>query len=305
MTEIQLRAFYGYLISAEARAPLTAKTYLNTLRVFQEQLGAERLIENAGEQDCVQFMLMRSEQGITGRTLAKDQAALRSFYRFLQLENLRSDNPAKQLEMPRLEKNLPRVLALDEVNTLLSAIPLDTPNGIRDRAIFELIYSAGLRVSEAVSLSLEDVFFNEQLLKVHGKGGKERIIPFGSQAGEYLMQYLKTARPALLKPQHREHTETTGAVFLNNRGARLTRKGIWKRLQDIEQLSGVTTKIHTLRHSYATHLLAGGADLRSVQCLLGHSSITTTQVYTHIEDKDLEAYHRRFFEQDGAAKNSP
>lgn len=104
MTEIQLRAFYGYLISAEARAPLTAKTYLNTLRVFQEQLGAERLIENAGEQDCVQFMLMRSEQGITGRTLAKDQAALRSFYRFLQLENLRSDNPAEQLEMPRLEK---------------------------------------------------------------------------------------------------------------------------------------------------------------------------------------------------------
>ena len=94
-------------------------------------------------------------------------------------------------------------------------------------------------------------------------------------------------------------------MFLNNRGARLTRKGIWKRLQDIEQLSGVTTKIHTLRHSYATHLLAGGADLRSVQCLLGHSSITTTQVYTHIEDKDLEAYHRRFFEQDGAAKNSP
>ena len=305
MTEIQLRAFYGYLISAEARAPLTAKTDLNTLRVFQEQLGAERLIENAGEQDCVQFMLMRSEQGITGRTLAKDQAALRSFYRFLQLENLRSDNPAEQLEMPRLEKNLPRVLAPDEVNTLLSAIPLDTPNDIRDRALFELIYSAGLRVSEAVSLSLEDVFFNEQLLKVHGKGGKERIIPFGSQAGEYLMQYLKTARPALLKPQHREHTETTGAVFLNNRGARLTRKGIWKRLQDIEQLSGVTTKIHTLRHSYATHLLAGGADLRSVQCLLGHSSITTTQVYTHIEDKDLEAYHRRFFEQDGAAKNSP
>ena len=109
--------------------------------------------------------------------------------------------------------------------------------------------------------------------------------------------YLQTARPLLLNPAAMQHTVTTGAVFLNCRGNRLTRKGIWKRLQDFERLSGVTTKIHTLRHSYATHLLAGGADLRSVQCLLGHSSITTTQIYTHIEDKDLAAYHRRFFEE--------
>ena len=189
------------------------------------------------------------------------------------------------------------MLEPDEVDKLLAAIPLDTPNGIRDRALFELIYSAGLRVSEAVTLSLEDIFFNEQLLKVHGKGGKERIIPFGTQAEARLSVYLKTARPLLLKPAHRENTETTGAVFLNHHGERLTRKGIWKRLQEIEQLSGVTTKIHTLRHSYATHLLAGGADLRSVQCLLGHASITTTQIYTHIEDKDLESYHRTFFQK--------
>lgn len=296
MTDIQLRAFYGYLISAEARAHLTAKTYLNTMRLFQQRLGAERAIENAVEKDCIDFLLTRAEEGVTGRTLAKDRAALRSFYRFLQLENVRADNPAEQLESPRREKNLPRALEPDEVDTLLSAIPQDTPNGIRDRALFELIYSAGLRVSEAVSLSLEDVFFKEQLLKVSGKGGKERIIPFGLQAKERLTVYLTTARPLLLKPESREHTETAGAVFLNRCGGRLTRKGIWKRLQEIEQRSGITTKIHTLRHSYATHLLAGGADLRSVQCLLGHASITTTQIYTHIEDKDLEAYHRRFFE---------
>jgi len=295
MTEIQLRAFYGYLISAEARARLTASTYLNTLRLFQQQLGAERLIENASEDDCIGFLLARSDEGVTGRTLAKDRAALRSFYRFLQLENVRTDNPAEQLESPRRESTLPRALSPDEIDRLLSAIQLDTPNGIRDRALFELIYSAGLRVSEAVMLSLEDIFFAEQLLKVSGKGGKERIIPFGTQAEERLRIYLTTARPQLLKPAHREHTETTGAVFLNRQGARLTRKGIWKRLQEIEQLSGVTTKIHTLRHSYATHLLAGGADLRAVQCLLGHSNITTTQIYTHIEDKDLEAYHRTFF----------
>ena len=297
MTELQLRAFYGYLISAEARAQLTAQTYLGTLKLFQQQLGTDHLIEDASEKDCIDFILARAQEGVTGKTLAKDRAALRSFYRFLQLENIRADNPAEQLENPRREKTLPPVLSPKQVDTLLAAIPLDTPNGIRDRALFELIYSAGLRVSEAAALSLEDIFFNEQLIKVSGKGGKERIVPFGAQAEQSLTVYLQTARPLLLNPAATQHTVTAGAVFLNCRGNRLTRKGIWKRLQDFERLSGVTTKIHTLRHSYATHLLAGGADLRSVQCLLGHSSITTTQIYTHIEDKDLAAYHRRFFEE--------
>ena len=297
MTELQLRAFYGYLISAEARAQLTAQTYLGTLKLFQQQLGTDHLIEDASEKDCIDFILARAQEGVTGKTLAKDRAALRSFYRFLQLENIRADNPAEQLENPRREKTLPPVLSPEQVDTLLAAIPLDTPNGIRDRALFELIYSAGLRVSEAAALSLEDIFFNEQLIKVSGKGGKERIVPFGAQAEQSLTVYLQTARPLLLNPAVSQHTVTAGAVFLNCRGNRLTRKGIWKRLQDFERLSGVTTKIHTLRHSYATHLLAGGADLRSVQCLLGHSSITTTQIYTHIEDKDLAAYHRRFFEE--------
>ena len=297
MTELQLRAFYGYLISAEARAQLTAQTYLGTLKLFQQQLGTDHLIEDASEKDCIDFILARAQEGVTGKTLAKDRAALRSFYRFLQLENIRADNPAEQLENPRREKTLPPVLSPEQVDMLLAAIPLDTPNGIRDRALFELIYSAGLRVSEAAALSLEDIFFNEQLIKVRGKGGKERIVPFGAQAEQSLAVYLQTARPLLLNPAATQHTVTAGAVFLNCRGNRLTRKGIWKRLQDFERLSGVTTKIHTLRHSYATHLLAGGADLRSVQCLLGHSSITTTQIYTHIEDKDLAAYHRRFFEE--------
>lgn len=297
MTELQLRAFYGYLISAEARAQLTAQTYLGTLKLFQQQLGTDHLIEDASEKDCIDFILARAQEGVTGKTLAKDRAALRSFYRFLQLENIRADNPAEQLENPRREKTLPPVLSPEQVDTLLAAIPLDTPNGIRDRALFELIYSAGLRVSEAAALSLEDIFFNEQLIKVSGKGGKERIVPFGAQAEQSLTVYLQTARPLLLNPAVSQHTVTAGAVFLNCRGNRLTRKGIWKRLQDFERISGITTKIHTLRHSYATHLLAGGADLRSVQCLLGHSSITTTQIYTHIEDKDLAAYHRRFFEE--------
>ena len=295
MTALQLRAFYGFLISAEAYSPLTAQTYIGTLELFQAQLGSKKLIENADEHDCRAFLLTRAESGIMGKTLSKDRAALRSFYRFLILENVRRDNPAEQLDSPRREKTLPRVLTPEEVDRLLAAIPSDTPNSIRDRALFELIYSAGLRVSEATALSLHDIFFNELLIKVTGKGGKERIVPFGRQAEQQLLHYIAHARPLLLKCTYPEHTETAGAVFLNNRGGRLTRKGIWKRLQELEILSGVTTKIHTLRHSYATHLLAGGADLRSVQCLLGHTDITTTQIYTHINDKDLESYHNAFF----------
>ncbi len=296
MTSVQLRAFYGFIVSAEAQSVLTAQTYLGTLALFQQWLGTEKRIENAEEADCIAFLHARSESGITGKTLAKDRAALRSFYRFLILENVRSDDPAQQLESPRRESTLPRVLSADEVDTLFAGISLDTPNGVRDRALFELIYSAGLRVSETVALSLDDIFFTEKLIKVTGKGGKERIVPFGTAAETRLLDYINHARLLLIKPGT-GNTATTGAVFLNNRGKRLTRKGIWKRLQDIEASSGVSTKIHTLRHSYATHLLAGGADLRSVQCLLGHTSITTTQIYTHIEDTDLENYHRMFFSQ--------
>ncbi len=296
MTSVQLRAFYGFIISAEAQSVLTAKTYIGTLALFQQWLGENTLIEHAQETDCAAFLQARGEAGVTGKTLAKDRAALRAFYRFLMLENVRTDDPSQQLESPRRESTLPPVLSAEEVDALLDSIPLDKPNGIRDRALFELIYSAGLRVSEAVALSLDDIFFNEKLIKVTGKGGKERIVPFGSAAETRLLDYINHARLLLLKPGT-GNTAKTGAVFLNNRGKRLTRKGIWKRLQDIEAASGVTAKIHTLRHSYATHLLAGGADLRSVQCLLGHASITTTQIYTHIEDKDLENYHRQFFAQ--------
>ncbi|CEM60814.1 Site-specific recombinase, phage integrase family [Treponema phagedenis] len=241
------------------------------------------------------FIISRSEAGIMGKTTAKDIAALNSFYRFLILENVRQDNPAENIEAPRREKNLPRVLSPEEVDLLLDSIPLNSPNGIRDRALFELIYSAGLRVSEVVGLSLEDIFFDEQLLKVTGKGSKERIVPFGKQAKQQLQNYIDGARKAFIKPQYTENTETRGAVFLNKNGKRLSRKGIWKRLQEIEVISGINTKVHTLRHSYATHLLAGGADLRSVQCLLGHADISTTQIYTHIETDELEMYHKEFF----------
>lgn len=295
MTNIQLRAFNGFLISAESHSKATAQTYINTLHLFQEQL-PHVAIENACEEDCIQFISSRSEAGVMAKTVAKDIAALNSFFKFLILEGVRSDNPSEALERPRREKTLPRVLSPEEIDELFAAIPLDTPNNIRDRAMFELIYSAGLRVSEIVNLKIEDVFYDEDLIKVTGKGNKERIVPFGSKAKYWLCRYTSQARLALLKPKYPENSLTGGAIFLNNRGQKISRKGIWKRINELSSYSGIKTKVHTLRHSYATHLLAGGADLRSVQCLLGHSDISTTQVYTHIEDKSLEMYHQKFFD---------
>jgi integrase/recombinase XerD len=161
---------------------------------------------------------------------------------------------------------------------------------MRDRALFELIYSCGLRASEAVSLSVDDVYFAGRTIVVHGKGNKERMVPFGGEAEKYLRLWLDEGRARLAG------NRPTKAVFVNNRGGRLSRKGIWKRFQDAEARSGITGKVHTLRHSFATHLLSGGADLRTVQELLGHADVTTTQVYTHVETDALAMYHAEYFD---------
>jgi len=259
--------------------------------IFLEWLDTVSLVpETVDAEGCVRFIISRSDNGSLGRTLAKDIAALRSFFRYMMLERLRLDNPADLLESPTREKRLPRVLSPEQVDCFLNAIPLNSPYGIRDRALFELIYSCGLRVSEAVSVSLSDIYFSEKTILVHGKGNKERMVPFGTKAERCLAEYLEKARGELLG------NRISKALFINNRGTRLSRKGIWKRFQEIEILSGVTGKVHTLRHSFATHLLSGGADLRSVQDLLGHADVSTTQVYTHVEDDALQMYHADIFD---------
>ena len=180
---------------------------------------------------------------------------------------------------------------MEEVKGFLSSIDLTTSFGVRDRAIFELIYSSGLRVSEVVALNISQLFLSESCIKVIGKGSRERIIPVGDPAIKWLNQYLSEVRTLLLS---NKSIYTDEALFLNRFGQRMSRKGIWKRFRDIASKSGVQGKIHTLRHSFATHLLAGGADLRSVQELLGHADIKTTQIYTHVDPKNLKSHHSRF-----------
>lgn len=281
----------AFLVTGEARSRLTAETYATTVRAFLSWLiTGGKNVKTASNDDCVAFVIARSDSGISGKTVARDIAALRSFFRFAILERLRLDNPADTLECPARGKSLPRVLSPEDIDAFLRAIPLDTPNGIRDRALFELIYSCGLRASEAVSLSLSDIHFKERVILVHGKGSKERMVPFGDDAKKCLKEYLDGAREELL------HNRVSSAVFVNQRGGRLSRKGIWLRFQDIETRSGVTAKVHTLRHSFATHLLSGGADLRSVQDLLGHADVSTTQIYTHVENDSLKVYHADYFD---------
>jgi integrase/recombinase XerD len=286
-----VRAYGAFLVAGEARSKLTASTYTGTVTRFLEW--AERSGLDASSvttKDCIEFIISRSDSLVSGKTLARDVSALRSFFRYLITERERTDNPADLIESPRREKKIPRVFTPEQVDAFLAAISMDDPFGVRDRALFEVIYSCGLRVSEAVSLSIDDIYFTGRTLIVHGKGNKERMVPFGGEAERYLKLWLGEHRSKLAG--HR----TTKAVFINNRGGRLSRKGIWKRFQDIETRSGVTGKVHTLRHSFATHLLSGGADLRTVQELLGHADITTTQMYTHVETDALAMYHADYFD---------
>jgi integrase/recombinase XerD len=194
-----------------------------------------------------------------------------------------------------MAERIPEVLSRDEVDKLLSVIDTRSATGLRDRALFELVYSSGLRISEAVHLNLNDVFFKEGVLRVVGKGSKERLAPFGSEASKWLKDYLGSSRPVLLGAKVAVGVGAgTNALFVTRRGERLGRKGIWKNYRALAGMNGTSSKLHALRHSFATELLQGGADLRSVQELLGHSDISTTQIYTHVDTSRLKSQHGKY-----------
>ncbi len=284
-----LEGYRSRLVAVERRSPLTVETYVAEIRRCLERLaeiGADAAtIDALGLTD---YLLSRRADGLDDRSVAKAVSALRSFFRHLMDEGLRVDNPAALLERPRAGRRLPDVLPREAVEAVLAAVDAGTPRGLRDRALFELIYSSGLRISEAVGLDLADLSFGEGLARVRGKGNKERLVPFGTRAATLLREYLDVARPALAKAKR------SSAVFLNRSGGRLGRKGIWKNYAAAAALAGTGSKLHTLRHSFATELLNGGADLRSVQELLGHADLNTTQIYTHVDASSLRAAHARY-----------
>ena len=281
-----LREFEDYLTAGLRLSRQTVATYTRDCRGFVSWLEANDLdTETVTTAQVIDYLVMRQrDEGIDQRTIAKSISALRSLFHYLVLQRVREDNPAILVELPRMTSRVPGVLDLEEIDRLLEAIELDGPLGLRDRALFELIYSCGLRISEAVELSVDRVFLAERLIRVQGKGEKERLVPMGGHARYWLERYLEEARPKLVR-------RPVAALFLNNRGQKLSRKGMWKRFREIAERAGVDAKVHTLRHSFATHLLEGGADLRAVQELLGHADISTTQIYTHVDRDELATYH--------------
>ena len=298
-----LESFHSRLIALERRALLTAETYRFEIRQFLEWLEEEKLFlktpwhsteipegNPVAVADVSRYLSYRRVSGgLDSRSIAKAISALRSFSRFLE------DSSAGDLsgfvsliQIPRRHDRLPEVHRKEDVDRLLSMIEVKHPLGIRNRALYELIYSAGLRVSEAVHLNTEDLFLSKGLARVTGKGSKERMVIFGPDASGWLKRYLDEARPKL------QGKRISRALFLGRAGKRLSRKGIWKNYSSLAVRAGIGSKLHTLRHTFATELLAGGADLRSVQELLGHSEISTTQIYTHIDAARLKESHRKY-----------
>jgi len=287
--------FLRYLATERNASDLTIKSYREDLFALMEwletNLGSVPTADALTPQTLRQFQSALQEAGYARTTISRKLASLRSFYRFAQRQGLATTNPAKPLRNPRRQRKLPHVLSTDEVGRLLAAPPSINPAGLRDRAILETMYSAGLRVSEVVGLSDGDLDFEEQITRVKGKGRKERISPLGSYAIQAitLYQQQRTRHPA------EQAKGRDAAVFVNRFGNRLTTRSVGRMLEKYiatAQLDSRTSP-HTLRHSFATHLLDRGADIRSVQELLGHKSLATTQIYTHVSTANLRAIYEK------------
>ena len=233
------------------------------------------------------YLAHMQQEDVTNTTRARNVAAMKSFFRFLYLEKYTDSNLGELLDGPRKEKVLPKYLTIEEVERLLNAPDITTPNGCRDKAMLELLYASGLRVSELISLRLGDISFEMAYVRCFGKGSKERVIPLGRYAMDALEHYINVCRPLVA------NSWQTDTLFLNKSGKGLTRQGFWKLIKKYGQEAGITADItpHVLRHSFATHLLSNGADLRAIQEMLGHADIATTQIYTHLlGDQMLDVY---------------
>jgi integrase/recombinase XerD len=284
--------FADYLSLEQGNSPRTIEAYgrdVARLAAFANARGA------SGPADVSpallrDFIYHVKDLGLSPASIRRGLSAIRTWYRFLLSEGVVREDPSERLDAPARWRTLPEVLSADEVVRLLAAPTLDDPLCFRDRAMLELGYGAGLRVSEWITLAVRDVLLEDQLVRVFGKGGKERLVPIGRAAIAAVSVYLRELRPTL------ERGHGKGVLLLNARGRPLSRMGAWKILRKHVESAGLSTAVspHTLRHSFATHLLEGGADLRAVQEMLGHADIATTQIYTHVDREYLRQVHRQY-----------
>ncbi len=290
--ENALDLYLGHLRVERNLADNTLMAYGRDLAAFTAWLAGQNVAgwEAVERRHLMAYLLeLAAPKRLSPRSRARAISAIRAFFRFLEEEKLVRSNPAHNFETPKLPRSLPKALSAEEIRLLVEAPETDTPLGLRNRAMFELMYSAGLRVSELLALNLSQCNLEDAFLRVRGKGDKERLTPMGEVAVNLLARYLKESRPHLAGPESR------GLVFLNKNGRRLSRQYFWRLLTgytDLLGLSGVTP--HVLRHSFATHLVEGGADLRAVQMMLGHASLATTEIYIKVGAERLGRVHRQF-----------
>jgi integrase/recombinase XerD len=284
-----VQEYLAHLAVERAMSPRTVEAYRRDLVQYTDWLAEQsHSVADAGRHTVRDYLGERRDLGLSARSAARALSAIRGFYRFLVRYGMVEVDPTANLQSPQLWHTVPHALTAAEVEALLAAPDVDTPLGLRDRAMIEVLYATGLRVSELCGLALDRVHLDPSFVRVIGKGGKERLVPLGDQAADWVDRYLGEARTELVR-------ERAPEVFLNHRGRRLTRQGFWKILRGHGLAAGITSPLspHIVRHSFATHLVEHGADLRAVQMMLGHSSLTTTEIYTHVARERL----RRLYDE--------
>ncbi len=269
----------------------TAVSYQSDLKMFLEFLNAKKITDynDISASTLAEFFNEQRKANLSSTTTARYMTTLKKFFAFLEENKFIVKNPTAMIGKVKLARKLPSVLSFDEIEKILNAPNTEESGGLRDKAILELFYSSGLRVSELINLKINDIYFEDEVVRVFGKGSKERIVPIGSSAIYWVKEYLTKTRPLFEKKD-----KSSGIIFLNKRGIKLSRMAIWKIVDRYGKEAGLQKEIHPhlFRHSFATHLLEGGADLRAVQEMLGHSDISTTQIYTHVDRQYIKQIHK-------------
>jgi len=287
-TPVDIERFLDALWMEKALSQNTLDAYRSDLAALTTWLTSKgTALISASREDLLGYLAVKGKKGAHSRSLARLLSSLRRFYRYQLREGRIKEDPTVRIDTPKLGQPLPKTLTEDEVERLLASPNMDKPLGLRDRAMFEVLYASGLRVSELINLEMNQVSCRQGVLQVMGKGNKERLVPLGEEAIVWLDTYFKDARPVLLKGQ------SSDVMFPTQRGKAMTRQAFWHNIRRYAQLAGInkTLSPHTIRHAFATHLLNNGADLRVVQMLLGHNNLSTTQIYTHVARERLKSLH--------------
>ena len=286
-----LDRFLSYLRVERGLSDNSLEAYSRDISQFFSSIDGCKKDPGEVSRDDIAKYVMRLSRYKAPRSVARNLSAIKTFFRFLTAEGHISSNPARLVDSPKVPRRLPDTLSIDDIKKLLSAIDTESPLGVRDLAMLELAYATGTRVSELVNLKLQDLNLEAGFIRVMGKGSKQRLVPMGAKATEAVHKYLKESRPTLT----RRTSESCPYLFVNKKGQKLSRQGFWKILKGYALKAGLGKKVtpHSLRHSFASHLLEGGADLRSVQVMLGHADISTTQIYTHVSGERLRQVHEQ------------